>query len=123
MTINEAIEIVDELKPNSYSNDSKIKWLSTLDSTIKLNILNNYSENEGSTFNGYDGETDLDTVLLAPEPFDQMYIFFLQMQIDYYNEDYTRYNNSKAMYENQYNIFENWYNRNRTVKTNGFRWF
>ena len=37
MKIIEAIQAVDTLKPNTYSELEKIQWLSKLDSTIKIN--------------------------------------------------------------------------------------
>jgi uncharacterized OB-fold protein len=39
MTIMEAIHAIDSLKPNSYSESDKIRWLSTLDGLIKIEII------------------------------------------------------------------------------------
>lgn len=42
MTINEVIQAVDSLKPNSYSELEKIQWLSELDGTIKAEIIDTH---------------------------------------------------------------------------------
>lgn len=42
MTINEAIQAVDSLKPNGYSELEKIGWLSELDGTIKAEIIDTH---------------------------------------------------------------------------------
>lgn len=50
MTIIEAIQAVDSLKPNNYSELEKIQWLSELDGTIKAEIIDThesaYSEDD-----------------------------------------------------------------------------
>ena len=39
MTIIEAITYADEIKPNSYTQSDKIKWLSQVDGTVKKEII------------------------------------------------------------------------------------
>lgn len=122
MTLNEAIDRIDILKPNGYSLTDKTRWLSTLDGRIKKNIIDNH-EGEDVVFNGYDEDTPLTTELLVPAPYDDIYIHYLEMQIDYTNSEYGKYNNSMAMYESAYSAFANHYNRTHMPKGKKFKFF
>ena len=102
MTILEAISRVDSVKPNSYSQTEKIAWLSRIDATIKNEIIDTHEGAENITFNGYDNDTDTNTELLVPAPYDEVYIRYLEMQIDYANNEYGKYNNSMVMYNAAY---------------------
>lgn len=111
MTIKDAINRIDSLKHNIYSNGEKIAWLSRLDSMIKTFIIDTHEGSEGVTFDGYQANTDLDTELLVGAPFDEIYLKWLEAQIDYANGEYYKYNNSILMYNTAYEAFENDYNR------------
>lgn len=111
MTIIEAINAVDALKPNSYEQIEKIKWLSTLDGVIKREIIDTHEGADDVVFNGYSGETPLEKKLLIEAPYDEVYIMWLQAQIDYANQEFGKYNNSMMMYNNSYNAFWRYYNR------------
>lgn len=111
MKINEAISRIDDLKPNTYSQSDKIKWLSHADATVKRLIIDTHEGAEDVTFSGYDDSTDLNTELLAPEPFDELYLRWLESQIDYYNGEYGKYNNAIVMYNAAYEAYRNEYNR------------
>lgn len=111
MTIMEALHRIDMLKPNSYSNPEKIKWLSILDGIIKTEIIDTHEGGEGVEFDGYDETVELTKELLVPAPYDDIYIHWLQTHIDYTNGEYGKYNNSMAMYNTSYVAYENHYNR------------
>lgn len=111
MTIIEAINRIDSLKPNNYTQEDKIAWLSNLDGIIKTEIIDTHEGSENISFNGYDVDTALDTVLLVPSPYDSIYLKWLEAQIDYTNGENARYNNSKTMYNTTYSAFWKYYNR------------
>lgn len=111
MTIMEALHRIDVLKPNSYSNPEKIKWLSILDGIIKTEIIDTHEGGEGVVFDGYEADVELTKELLVPAPYDDIYIHWLQTHIDYTNGEYGKYNNSMAMYNTSYVAYENHYNR------------
>lgn len=121
MTILEAISHVDAVKPNSYSQTEKIAWLSRIDATIKNEIIDTHEGAENITFNGYDNETDTSTELLVPAPYDEVYIRYLEMQIDYANNEYGKYNNSMVMYNAAYAAYEKYYNRTHMPVSKGNR--
>lgn len=110
MTIIEAINRIDDAKPNQYTQSDKVRWLSALDGIVHDEILAVH-EGEAGAFDGYDDSTDLSTVLLVPPPYDEVYIRWLEAQIDYTNGEYGRYNNSMAMYNAAYSTFSRFYNR------------
>ena len=111
MTIIEAINRIDAVNPNNYSQPEKVAWLSTLDGVIKAEIIDTHEGAEAVTFSGYTEETPVDTVLLVPAPYDEVYLFWLQSKIDYWNGEMGKYNNSVAMYNTAYATFERAYNR------------
>lgn len=124
MTIIEAINTIDKLcEGNGYSQEKKIAWLSKLDGVIKKNIIDKHEGSEDVTFNGYDANTPLDTVLLVPDPYDEVYIFWLQSWIDYWNGEIGKYNNSTSMYEAAYENFARAYNRQYMPKQTKLKFF
>lgn len=123
MKIKEAIDRIDRLKHNTYSRADKIAWLSMLDDTVKRLIIDTHEGWEDITFSGYDVNTDMDTKLLVPSPFDDMYIKWLEAQIDYANGEFDRYNNAMAMYNTLYNNYSNYYRRNNMPRAVNFSFF
>ena len=121
MTIMEAIYRADAQKPNVYSQEEKIRWLSALDGIVKKEIIDTHEGGEGVSFNGYNTLTDLNTELLIPAPFDEVYIHWLEMHIDYANAEFGKYNNSMSMYTTAYSAFERYYNRTHLPKGKKFR--
>lgn len=121
MTILEAIARVDVVKPNVCQQSEKIKWLSELDGIVKNEIIDTHEGGEGVTFSGYTEDTNLNTVLLVPAPYDEVYIHFLEMRIDYANNEYGKYNNSMMMYNSAYIAFEKHYNRDHMPISRGSR--
>ena len=116
MTINEAISRTDALKPNGYTDGDKVKWLSTLDGIIKTEIIDTHEGGEEVTFEGYDENLDRETELLVSAPYDDIYIRWLEAQIDYANNEYKRYNNSITQYNAIYSAYRNAYNRTHMPK-------
>lgn len=110
MTIMDAIYRIDAIKPNSYSQSEKIKLLSTLDGIVKKEIIDTHEGGENVVFNGYTEDENLTTELLIPAPYDDVYLRYLEMQIDYANGEYGKYNNSKTVYNTAYTAFVNYYN-------------
>lgn len=123
MTIMELMNRIDSLKPNRYGEREKIKWLSTLDGRIKSEIFDTHEGAEGISYNGYTEETSLTTELLAYAPYDEMYLYWLEAQIDYWNGEYAKYNNSIEMFNTAYSAFANHYNHTHKPKGDKFKFF
>lgn len=122
MTIQEAISWVDTKKYNIYTREDKIRWLSEQDMALWL-FLGNFEEFADKTFRGYGEDTPLDQKLLAPEPFDRLYLRWLEAQIDYANQEYTKYNNAMALHLDAWKDLTAWCFRNYTHKTRELKYF
>lgn len=141
MTIAEAIARVDSIKPNSYRNTDKIHWLSYLDGIVtEETILSHVQKRrrqptlivveEGSPSipiidkprTKYD-ENDLETELLAPYPYDEMYVKYLEMKIDEINGETARYNNSATLFNDLLADYIKHYHKTHTpISINDFKY-
>ena len=121
MKIVDAINKIDSLMHNTYSQMDKVAWLSELDSDVKRLIIDTHEGAEAVTFTGYDGSTDLQTALLVPSPFDSVYLRWLEAQIHYHNGEYDRYNNAIIMYNTAFDAFAAYYNRTHRPVSQGRR--
>lgn len=125
MTINEAISRAEELKPSTYPHNMLVNWLGMLDDAAS-DFMALYHKNDGETeteYQGYNDETDPETVLLIPHPYDEIYIYWLFSKIDFFNEEYEKFNNSNAMYESVWSDFQRYYNRDHTRKSYNNRYW
>lgn len=122
MTIIEAINRIDTIKPNSYTQAEKVRWLSNLDGIIKRKVIDTHEGGEAIVFEGYTESTPLTTELLVSSPYDEIYLKWLETWIDYYNGEYARYNNSVEMYNKAYSEFSRYYNRTHMPKSKSFKY-
>ena len=111
MKIIDAIALCDDLKANSYDYEHKLAWLSKLDMMIQRSIIDVHEGGEVKC-RGYDADTDGRTELLAPAPFDVIYLHWLKAQIDMENGDYAKYNADIALFNAEFAAFESDYHRN-----------
>lgn len=121
MTIMDVISRIDEIKPNSYSQEEKVKWLSTLDGIIKRDIIDTHVGGDGLEWKGYTAEENLFTPLLVEPPYDDIYLRWLEAQIDYANGEFDRYNNVLRAYNDMYTAFSSYYSRTHMPKGARFR--
>ncbi len=119
MKIIDVIGRVDDLKPNTWDVEHKIGWLSKLDLMIQKNIINTHEDGSNTPFTGYDVDVDQQTELLAPPPYDEMYIYWIEAQIDLANQEYNKYNASIMMFNTEWQEYENYYNRQFMPITSG----
>ena len=101
---------MDRLKPNSYSEEDKLRWINELDGMVQRLVIQTDEIKE------YSYPDDMDTELLVPAPFDDVYTLFLEAKIDYYNREYANYNNSAMMFEAQYNEYKKAYIREHPAR-------
>lgn len=140
MTIQDAISIADEMKPNPIDADRKIRWLSDLDGMIYNELVITHispdatwptpedhhpwgttpwpvrrSENmpvpQYPPFKGYGNETDRGTVLLVPEPYSDLYPMYLCSKIDLTLAELDSYANTSTLFNNAYQTYCDYYNR------------
>lgn len=123
MTILEATTMIDTLKPNNYTYQDKVRWLSELDGMIKNNIIDTHEGGSAVAFDGYTESTESDAPLLVGFPYEDIYLKWLEAKIDYANAEYPRYNNSKNAFNAIYTDFENYYNRHHMPNGRNLSYF
>lgn len=122
MTIEEVINRIDYLKPNGYSKTDKIKWINNLEWIIKKELVDTH--NATSSFNGYNSDTNTNTKLIISDTcYDDIYIYYIEAQIDYVNGEYQKYNNSIIRFNEMYSALSNSYNREHLPKPRNFKIF
>lgn len=137
MNIQECINRVDSVKPNQYSIEDKVRWLSYLDGSIQKEVFDRYEQppeeketqiiiiyGEGTTeepeketteFTGYSPDRMTDE-LLVPFPYDELYVAYLKAKIDEENGETARYNNSAATFNGMLQDFQKAYHRDHMPK-------
>ena len=121
MTILEATQQVDALRHNTFSQEDKIRWLSQVDALVYQEVISTHEE--GKVFEPYDAQTPLEQPLLVPHPFDELYLHYLEAQMDYYQGEADCYNRSMGMYQAVLTAFTNYYNRTHLPKGQTYRYF
>ena len=121
MTIIEAIDRLDSLKPNIYTQNDKIRWLSKLDWMVKKQIIDTHEGADDASFAGYTDDTDINAELLVPAPHDEVYLRWLEAQIDYHNGEYYKYSNAIIMFNTEFEAYAAYYNQNHRPVNRGKR--
>ena len=103
MTIEKALDLADQLKPNMMSRQVKIGFLNEIDQLIwnELVMTHEHTEEE-ETKPEYDIDTDEGTELIVPTPYDMLYVYWLMARIDHLNQEIDKYNNDRALFDNAY---------------------
>ena len=122
MTIEEAITALDAAKPNTFPESVKVRWLSELDARLYETVLKNYL-GAPESFAGYQAATDRLTQLLAPQPYDRMYLFWMEAQIDYWLGETTRYNNAIATFTAEEQAFIDFWHRTHEHRRAAVKWY
>ena len=123
MRIIDAIGAADRLRVNTFSTEEKVAWLDVLDRKVQTELYDTHLGFPGPSFPGYGPDVDLqETRLLIPDPFGEIYLYWLMAQMDYANGELAQYNNSIALYNTLWQAFANWVNRTHMPRTvGGFR--
>ena len=74
-------------------------------------LINTHEGGEWVKFEAYTEESAPDTRLLVPPPYEEVYLRYIEAQMDYANGEFDRFNNSNAMYAAAWTAFANYYNR------------
>lgn len=112
MTIQAAIDRIDDMKPNMFTVPQKIAWLSEVDSYIWREIIKTHEGvPAGVVFAGYDQETPMDTELLVPEPYTDVYDAYLSAQMDLKNAESGKYAQNMVRFNNAWQTYGDYYNR------------
>lgn len=112
MTIQAAIDRIDEMKPNVFTDEQKIAWLSEVDNYVIRELYKTHEGwPEGIDFVGYDQDTEMDTILLIPEPYHRIYEHYLAMQMDDKNRDTAEYAKNMNAFNADWQVYADYFNR------------
>ena len=109
--LNDVLSYVDEIRPNAFTDEHKLKWLNELEGTIQQLVLRRKPEETVLYQLPGDGVTEL----LAPFPHDKVYWMYLCAMLDFANGEYSKYQNSMAMFNAAYGEYEKWHMRGTAV--------
>ena len=96
MTVQEAIEKADGLRPNDFSAAEKRFWLQQIEGRILREILSLYEEEETPVpvITGEEGET-----LKTGAPYDDVYVYGLCARYDFALGEIERYNMDAVLFD------------------------
>lgn len=107
MTVNEALAKVKDRKKNAFSDESLNAWLNDCEAIVQRELLLTVPDEIVQ----YEFPADKDKELILPRPYDELYVTYIIMMIQYTQEEYTDYNNTNNMFEAQYQKAQGYYNR------------
>ena len=138
MTVQECLSITDEMKPNMMSRMLKVKYITEIEQLIHREIvMKHYPEGfvppqerhdpdtdplgvwpapwpprpQPQPAPAYSESSDPGTVLVIPDPYSMVYVYWLMTKIDMQNQEDARYNIDRAHFENAYDTMSDWYTR------------
>ena len=115
MTLSECLAQVESLKHNTVPEAMKLVWLTELDQRVIIDVLYTHAlsieeQAEVDGFTPYTSESDDSTILLIPDPFSEIYRYWLMARIDEVNRD-SAYTNNITQFNRAWTTYANWYNR------------
>ena len=105
MTVQQALDYVDSVKPNAFTQAVKLGWLSGIEGRIALEIHLLAPEDIPEEYTS----GDLSKELAAAHPYTGIYTWWLQAQIDLANGEYDRAQNTMAMFNAAWAEYLRWY--------------
>lgn len=110
MTINEAIARVDDLRDNTMAPNIKIAWLQMVDQQVYHEIIKGRVGADAVTMPDY-SDNNGERVLLVPTPYDMLYVYRLEAEICYKNQEIDRQANALTRYNELMDAFAKQYAR------------
>lgn len=110
MTINEAIARVDDLRDNTMAPNIKISWLQMVDQQVYHEIIKGRVGEDAVTLPDY-SDNNCERVLLVPPPYDMLYVYRLEAEICYKNQEIDRQANALTRYNELMDAFAKQYAR------------
>lgn len=117
MTLRDLLNKISDEKPNSFSEAKLISFVNE----VEAEVAEQFNMSEAPAYD--DNHIDLDVTLLAPAPYDKLYISYVKAMIDYTNEEYDSYANNQAQHVQDFRDFVDWVVRTGQVETNTVKRF
>lgn len=114
-TMNRVIKQVDEKRPNSYKDEQKYRWISSLDGIIAREVMRIEAP-------AYDCPADADIELLIRHPFEDLYELYVTAMIELADKEYNDYNQTVLVFEERLKQYKAWYIRNNRPPKHNVIW-
>ena len=115
MTLQEAISITDEMKPNMMSQMLKYKYLTDIEQLIHEEIVLRHEHPAALDVKPvYTEDSDPTTELVVPDPYSQLYVDWLTTKIDRQNQEDARFNIDMMHFNQAYQTMSEWWTRTHT---------
>ena len=118
MTVQDAITQARHNMPSFIKENMMYRWLSELDGRITLELIDPCGSAQKLPV--YD-ENSMNTNMLVPEPYDFLYIDYLEMQIARTNGEPQRFSNAQSAFHEKYEAFKGWWIRTHPRQTPSIR--
>lgn len=105
MNVQQVIRLVDDIKPNAFSDEAKTAWLNEAEGLVQTEVLLLAPEE----IIVYSWEEDKETELLVKPPHDKLYWAYLTALIDFANGEYLKYQNTLQMFNSHFGEYMRWY--------------
>lgn len=103
MTIRDLLNKISKEKPNSFSEADLISFVNE----VEAEVAEQLHEFEAPVYT-FEHDDELDRILLAPAPYDRLYISYVKMQMDFANEEWDSYANDQAQHVQDFRDFTDW---------------
>jgi hypothetical protein len=98
MTVKQVIAMVESLIPNTVDPWLQVKWLGNLEKTMYQDIYQTHHGTDRLEPVELNGDSDMELVLSADAPYDEIYRWYLEMKICEVMGEIERLNNAAAKY-------------------------
>lgn len=131
MKASEMIRIYDDERRNDIDSDTKLRWLRTFEQQNAKETFDTHEftpeEKEGA-FSDFDSDKHFsdfgyDTELMIPEPYSEVYIFYLDTRAAFRANEQERYSLASSLFNNAYITFQQYWNRTHKPKAKPIRFF
>ena len=112
MNIQQALDKVDAMLPNMMERALKIDFLTEIEQYIHNEIVMKHEHTEEQeVLPVYTEQTDPGTELIIPDPYSNLYYYYVMAKIDEQNLEFDKFNTHWALFENKYDTMSDWYTR------------
>lgn len=109
MTIQTLINKVQEEKPNTFTDEKLLSFITEVEADVAEELR---TEKPVYTI------SDMAVDLLAPTPYDRLYVSYLKAMIDYSNEEYPSYQLNASQHVQDFRDFSEWVVRTGQAESN-----
>lgn len=134
-TVAQIIEQYNAERPNQTEDSVKVLWLRKCEQMLINEIYVQHEHDledeskmsfkvvgstlwitRGGSFTDHISNFDMDSKLLVPEPYDDLYLHYIDQKIAYLNNDKARFNTASTMFNNALLTYQQYFNRTYQTK-------